>query len=465
MVARCSFRTPCETSWPAPALPSPTAALSSSRASRASGDSSQSCRGTTDCAVPQPHRLAFKKGCEVIEEAAVAASSKFVVARLVRDRPVVPPDRHHACSSEQHDAEDGGSSDSRVGPIESAGCDDGDVPVQADRRLTTVAVRLAGEQVQRPGITHLCVLRTSVQVLLPRVEGSAHRRRGLLNRAIEARNLFPDQRCRLLHDYGAAGMVRGHAHRGLDGDRNADYRSRQKCLEGSLVHLSLPSLSADVRHATTVVAGHPERNWRNPYVLSCDPSVLKCRASPARERIPSFAYVRERFASTVFTDTKSVAATSLFDLPSATSSAICRSVAVRPPFEGGRPPIRSISDRARAAKATAPRLSKTAAASSSARRASALLFARRRVAPNASKVRARSKGSGTASCSASARPKASRASSILRSAAASSPRQRPDAARPLWRPNRRAFASYQSNSSAASSTRASSMSPSTWSTT
>src|SRR5262249_51942660 len=171
MVARCSSRTPCETSWPAPALLSPTAALSSSRASRASGDSSQSCKGTTHCALPQPHRLAFKKGCEVIEEAAAAASSKFVVARLVRDRPVVPPDRHHACSSEQHDAEDGGSSDSRVGPIESAGCDDGDVPVQADRRLTTVAVRLAGAPLRTPGVTHLCVPRPGLLVPLPRVHG------------------------------------------------------------------------------------------------------------------------------------------------------------------------------------------------------------------------------------------------------------------------------------------------------
>ena len=64
------------------------------------------------------------------------------------------------------------------------------------------------------------------------------------------------------------------------------------------------------------------------------------RVSSVRERTPSLWYTRERLASTVFMEMKSASATSRLVLPSATRSAIRRSVGLRPAGCADRTPVR-----------------------------------------------------------------------------------------------------------------------------
>src|SRR5919198_87800 len=68
----------------------------------------------------------------------------------------------------------------------------------------------------------------------------------------------------------------------------------------------------------------------NSYTLLAGPSARR-RISSVRERTPTFAYSRESIVPTVFGVTKSAPAISLFERPSATSSASRRSVGVSSP--------------------------------------------------------------------------------------------------------------------------------------
>ena len=112
--------------------------------------------------------------------------------------------------------------------------------------------------------------------------------------------------------------------------------------------------------------------------------------------------MRPRCPSTVRSERKSAAATSLFVLPSATSAATRSSAGVSAPGDAARPLMRFSSARARSAQSAAPIPSKTASASSSVTRASRRRFSRRCVAPSASSVRPRSSGSSTCACRSSA---------------------------------------------------------------
>src|ERR687891_1730050 len=80
------------------------------------------------------------------------------------------------------------------------------------------------------------------------------------------------------------------------------------------------------------------------------------RASSVRERTPSLPKTRERCPSTVRSERKSAAATSLFVLPSATRAAIRASAGVSAPGAGARPLTRLSSARARSAHRAVRRL-------------------------------------------------------------------------------------------------------------
>ena len=127
-----------------------------------------------------------------------------------------------------------------------------------------------------------------------------------------------------------------------------------------------------------------------------------------RFRMPSFPKMCARCPSTVRSERKSAAATSLFVLPSATSAATRSSAGVSAPGVAARPLMRLSSERARSAQSAAPIPSKIASASWSVSRASRRRFTRRCVAPSASRVRPRSSGSSTFAChsSASSTPRA-----------------------------------------------------------
>ena len=95
---------------------------------------------------------------------------------------------------------------------------------------------------------------------------------------------------------------------------------------------------------------------------------------------PSFAYVLERCASTVWTVTNRACAISLFVRPSAASAATCRSVRVSSPAaRGWRPPTRASSARACPAQPGEPSASKS-----------------RRRAPRAPRARRATGGAGAA---------------------------------------------------------------------
>ena len=93
-------------------------------------------------------------------------------------------------------------------------------------------------------------------------------------------------------------------------------------------------------------------------------------------------------------------------------------------LDGVRPPIRPSSARALSAQSGAPSASKPASAASIVSRASARCLARRSVAPSASSVRARPKGSADCACSRTASSKLAEAPSRSPRAASSRPRDR-----------------------------------------
>ena len=114
--------------------------------------------------------------------------------------------------------------------------------------------------------------------------------------------------------------------------------------------------------------------------------------------------------------------------PWATSSATRRSVGVSAPEEGGRPPTRASSARARSAHTRAPMASKSRAAASSAVRAAAFCRARRNADAVGEAGARQLDGIGTPSCRSSASRSRARAPSTSPRAPASSPRQRAAAA-------------------------------------
>ena len=117
-------------------------------------------------------------------------------------------------------------------------------------------------------------------------------------------------------------------------------------------------------------------------------------ASCPRERMPSFAYVRDRWYSTVLTVTTRAWAISLFARPLAASSATRRSAALSSPSrDGRRAPTRSTSPRVSAAQPGEPSASKASTAASSVVRAAPHFRWRRCARPSASCDLAASNGS------------------------------------------------------------------------
>ncbi len=90
---------------------------------------------------------------------------------------------------------------------------------------------------------------------------------------------------------------------------------------------------------------------RRPYTL---PPLSTRFASSLREWMPSLAYMRESFVSTVFGVSNNAAAISLFERPSATNSAIRRSLGVSWRDPGARPPTRASSAFAFSAQSGVP---------------------------------------------------------------------------------------------------------------
>ena len=177
------------------------------------------------------------------------------------------------------------------------------------------------------------------------------------------------------------------------------------------------------RSEATTRTAPPKR--AHPLCLAVRSPVFEAPPRPRpRWRIPSFPKMRPRCPSTVRSERKSAAATSLFVLPSATSAATRSSAGVSAPGAAARPLMRFSSARARSAQSAAPIPSKTASASSSVARASRRRFSRRCVAPSASSVRPRSSGSSTSACRSSAVANAASAASSSPACAARSPRQR-----------------------------------------
>ena len=103
-------------------------------------------------------------------------------------------------------------------------------------------------------------------------------------------------------------------------------------------------------------------------------------------------YVRDRFASTVFTLMNSRSATSRFVMPSAASRATCVSVGVSVAGAGARPPIRASSLLAFAVHCGAGSSTKMSSASCSSSRDDFFCLIRRRTAPATRSVRPCSKG-------------------------------------------------------------------------